>query len=412
MEATRIAPPAPPGHPTRVQMIWDSLGALGLLAAVWAGMWVPDVLFVAGRRFNRFTFPLEHHAVTPGLAFVVAAACILPLALRRRFPAAVLAVIAVATALYQAFLFPPSFVIVGLLIALYTAGSVLPMRRFLLWAIPSGVLVVASSLPAWGTQLFWPDFVRQSAIFVAAGVLGVATRNRRDYYAEVERRAAEAERTRDEEARRRVDEERLRIARELHDVTAHSLSIVAVQSGVALHVLDSDPEAARTALVAIRETSRSSLNELRGMLGVLRASGDVTGELPLTPTPGLTRIDELVGPLREAGLKVEVVAPGPGEPLPAMVEASAYRIVQEALTNVLRHAGSASVRVAIERDAETLTLDVTNSGPAGTRSTEGHGIAGMRERALALGGTFSAGPRSDGGWSVHATLPLSVRSSS
>jgi signal transduction histidine kinase len=287
----------------------------------------------------------------------------------------------------------------------------LERKRFLAWALPVGVLVIVASIPPWGNALFWADLVRTAALLMVAGAIGDAARNRRAYVVEVERRAAEAELTREEEARRRVDDERLRIARELHDITAHSLSIVAVQSGVALHVLDTDPEAARTALTAIRETSRASLQELRAMLGVLRGTGDAAEGAPLAPTPGLARIEDLAAPLRDAGFTVDVVAPPAGEPLPAIVDASAYRIVQEALTNVLRHAGSATVRIAVARDADTLSVEVLDdgAGAADAALTEGHGIAGMRERALALGGTFSAAPRDGGGWRVAATLPLKTR---
>jgi signal transduction histidine kinase len=396
----------PPGY-----LLLDALLAVGLTLFVWVGMWLPDMLFITGRRFPRGVFPLEHVAVTPLAAFLIAAACILPLTLRRRFPEAVLAVSGVSFAFYQLFRFPPSLVILGLLIAIYSAGTMLERRRFLAWALPIGALVIVASISPWGSTLFWADFVRNAALLMVAGAIGDATRNRRAYIVEVERRAAEAELTREEEARRRVDDERLRIARELHDITAHSLSIVAVQSGAALHVLDTDPEAARTALTAIRETSRTSLAELRAMLGVLRGTGEAAEGAPLAPTPGLARIEDLAAPLRDAGFTVEVVAPLAGEPLPAIVDASAYRIVQEALTNVLRHAGSAKVRITVARDADTLALEVLDDG-AGTAeaaATEGHGIAGMRERALALGGTFTAAPREGGGWRVAAILPLKTR---
>jgi signal transduction histidine kinase len=251
-----------------------------------------------------------------------------------------------------------------------------------------------------------------TALLAGATALGDATRNRRAYIDEVERRAADAERTAEEEAIRRVDEERLRIARELHDVTAHSLSIVAVQSGVALHVLDTDPEAARTALRAIRETSRDSLQELRGMLGVLRGSADLSPGAPLAPVPGLARLEELVRPLRDAGLAVEIVGAGTVPALPAIVDASAYRIIQEALTNVLRHAGSASVHIELDPAEDSLRLEVADdgSGSIEREKAEGHGIAGMRERTLALGGTFVAGPRPGGGWRVVAVLPFAARS--
>jgi signal transduction histidine kinase len=407
--------PAPKPRFSRITLAYDAVLAFGLLALVWAGMWVPDMLFQAGRRLPRGMGPFEHSMVTPPLAFAIAALCILPLVLRRRFPVSVLVVTAAGTILYQVLgHFPPSLVVAGLLLALYTAGTLIDRKRLAWIAIPLAIAVTASQLPEWGNALFWPDMVRTFAIMAVAAVVGDATRNRRAYVVQVEMRAAEAERTREEEAERRVDEERLRIARELHDVTAHSLSIVAVQSGVALHVLDTDPAAARAALTAIRQTSRDSLQELRGMLGILRSSGDAPSNAPLAPSPGLARLDDVIRPLREAGLHVEVTGLPLAEALPAIVDASAYRIVQESLTNVLRHAASASVRVTVARDDDALRIEVTDdgTGATGAAAPVGHGITGMRERALALGGTFAAGPRADGGWRVAALLPLTARNGS
>jgi signal transduction histidine kinase len=261
------------------------------------------------------------------------------------------------------------------------------------------------------SALFWADVVRTLALLAGAAALGDATRNRRAYVAEVERRAAEAELRGEEQARRRVDEERLRIARELHDITAHSLSIVAVQSGAALHVLDTDPAEARRSLTAIRETSRSALAELRAMLGVLRGSGDAEEGAPLMPPAGLARLDDLARPLRDAGFSIELDVELGADPLPAIVDASAFRIVQEALTNVLNHAGPAHVKVRVRRENEHVEISIADDGGSTGQGDEGHGIAGMRERALALGGTFDVGPVPGGGWHVEATLPLDARNS-
>jgi len=397
---------------TRRESLLDAVTAVALLALVWLQMWIPGNLIDGGRHIPREMFPFGRPDSTPLAAYLLVAVCILPLVFRRRWPLAVLAFVAAATSLYQVSGYPASLAIVGVLAALYTAGTLVDRRRFALWASACAGLVIGTSVPPWGSALFWPDLMRTFAILAVAAAIGDATRNRRAYVTEVEERAAEAERTREEETRRRVDEERLRIARELHDITAHSLSIVAVQSGAALHVLDTDPDAARGALVAIRSTSRDALNELRAILGVLRGSGEAREGAPLTPTPGLARVADLAAPLRDAGLTVDLVAPESAEPLPAFVEASAYRIVQEALTNVLRHAGTASVRVTLRRDDDMLSIDVVDDGSGRTlaaQPAEGHGIAGMRERALALGGTFEAGPVKGGGWRVSATLPLSGR---
>jgi signal transduction histidine kinase len=340
---------------------------------------------------------------------VLIALAFLPLVLRRRYPVSVLVVTTAATALYEIVPNPPALTMLGMLVALYTLGTLVDRRRLAVWGGAAALVMLVASQPDLASEGFWTDMVRMLAVVVAAALLGDATRNRRAYVAEVEQRAVEAELTREEEARRRVDEERLRIARELHDVTAHSLSVIAVQSGAAAHVLDTDPAEARRSLVAIRETSRSALQELRSMLGVLRRSEDAD-ELPLAPAPGLARLGDLVRPLEEAGLSVDVVTEGDVADVPALVDASAYRIVQEALTNVLRHAGKAHATIAVRREPDALTIEVTDDGAGGPAGDEGHGIAGMRERAQALGGSLAVGPIEGGGWRVSARLPVMGRS--
>lgn len=398
---------------SRRTLLPDGLLALGLMLFVWAQISIPRSFFEHRVPVPPGGFPGAgaRHFVPSVVAYALIALACIPLVLRRRFPVAVLAAVTVGVAAYEALpALPPSFIQVALMVALYTAGTLLERPRLILWTWVATAVMLAATLPAWSSEMFLADLVRTVAVMLFAAALGDATRNRRAYVVEVERRAEEAERAREEETRRRVDEERLRIARELHDITAHSLSIVAVQSGVALHVLDGDPAAARTALVAIRDTSRSSLQELRAMLGVLRREGEAAESAPLAPTPGLTRLDELVRPLRAAGLEVTVDADLGDDPLPAIVDASAYRIVQEAFTNILRHAGHATVRVSLRRTGERLTIEVVDDGaPAGTPAGIGHGIAGMRERAVALGGTFEAGPVPPRGWRVLASMPISGR---
>ncbi len=393
-------------------LIIDSIEAIGILLVVWSQMWLPRLRLEVRLRFPGGIpggpFPFPHTMIYTPATFLMAALCILPLAVRRRYPAGVLVTVTAFTILYQALSFPPSFVILGVLLALYTAASRLDRTQLALWGGTCAAAVLIVSAPQPSSALFWADLLRTVALLAVATALGLAQRNRRAYVAEVERRAAAAERMAEEEARRRVDEERLRIARELHDITAHSLSIVAVQSGAALHVLDSDPAEARRSLEAIRDTSRSSLAELRAMLGVLRGTGEPAGA-PLGPAPGLAHLEELAGPLRAAGLTVDVVYDPGAEPLPAIVDASAYRIVQEALTNVLRHAGQAHVNVRAVRSGGILEIEVADDGRSARSAEEGHGIAGMRERALALEGTFEAGPLPSGGWRVRARLPLNGR---
>ncbi|MFD7997699.1 sensor histidine kinase [Streptomyces mirabilis] len=208
-------------------------------------------------------------------------------------------------------------------------------------------------------------------------------------------------------AARRADEERLRIARELHDVLAHSISVINVQAGVGLALLDSDPEQARTALTTIKEASKEALGEVRQVLDTLRTPG----EAPRAPAPGLDRLPELVEQAASAGLTVGIEKPGGVPKLPPGTDLAAFRIVQEALTNVVRHSGSRHARVRLESAQGTLRLRIDDDGPAtGTDAGgSGNGLAGMRERAVALGGTIEAGPRDDGGFRVLAVLPLKVK---
>lgn len=220
-------------------------------------------------------------------------------------------------------------------------------------------------------------------------------------------RAAEAERLRKEETRRRASEERLQIARDLHDVLAHNISLINVQAGVALHLIDEKPEQARTALAAIKEASRDALRELRTALDVLRRTDDAA---PRTPAPGLGSLDELVSRTSAAGVQVRTEIAGEARPLPAGVDVTAYRIIQEALTNVVRHASKASATVRVTYGANDLSVQIEDDGagpgPAGAVDKPGQGIAGMRERAAALGGQLDAGPRPEGGFRVSARLPL------
>jgi signal transduction histidine kinase len=204
--------------------------------------------------------------------------------------------------------------------------------------------------------------------------------------------------------------ERLRIARELHDLVAHSIGIVAIQAGSGRRVFDARPDEARDALAAIEATSRDTLSGLRRMVtGLRRADLEPgPGQVSLGATPGLADIDRLVATARDAGVQVEVEWRGSREPLPADIDLSAFRIVQEAVTNVVRHARTGQCQVSIGQQDGQLSIEVTDSGRGGTTAGTGYGITGMRERAALLGGDFSAGPRPDGGFRVAARLPVPV----
>ncbi|WP_406438393.1 sensor histidine kinase [Streptomyces sp. NBC_01613] len=272
-------------------------------------------------------------------------------------------------------------------VAMLWAGHVLVAHWLYRWLPPSG-----DPEASWGQEIVVATWV------VAIIALAELARTRREQWSRDRAERAQA-------ARRRADEERLRIARELHDVLAHSISVINVQAGVGLALLDTDPEQARTALTTIKAASKEALGEVRQVLDTLRTPGDA----PRAPAPGLDRLPELVEQAASAGLTVDVE----GEPpkLAPGTDLAAFRIVQEALTNVVRHSGSRHARVHLDHDPQALRLRIDDDGPAtgADAGGSGNGLAGMRERAAALGGTIEAGPRTDGGFRVLAVLPLKVK---
>ena len=244
---------------------------------------------------------------------------------------------------------------------------------------------------------------------ISAGVMAVTFRMWQLHVREVEQRAEDAERTRDEAARRKAMQERLRIARELHDSLTHSISVIRVQAGVAVHLARKRGEEVPSVLLAIQEAGADAARELRATLGVLRSEEDSDGS-------GLSQLDSLVARARTAGLPVTVTVTGAERPLPPDVDQAAYRIVQEALTNVSRHAGAASASVHLHYTPETLSVQVDDDGTGtvtsnGTRpSGPGLGLVGMRERVSALGGRLHTGPRDGGGFRVRAEFPARAAS--
>ncbi|GAA3639899.1 histidine kinase [Kineosporia mesophila] len=240
--------------------------------------------------------------------------------------------------------------------------------------------------------------------------LGVAAHERRAAMTALVERARTAERTQEETARRRAGEERLRIARDVHDVVAHALVTINVQAGVGAYLVRNDPDEAHATLRTIKQVSGDALGDLRSTLGLLHAGEPAVSE-PGPPVQGIAALDELAENLRTAGLDVTVeLDPGP---VPTPVGTTAYRIVQEALTNTLRHAGPTTARVSVRPVQDRLVVEVVDEGGASTgplsTSGSGNGVRGMRERAAAVGGTLEAGPRPTGGWRVSAALPLSAR---
>jgi signal transduction histidine kinase len=343
-------------------------------------------------------------------AYVLLALGPLALVLRRRYVREVLGFVFVVTAVYVALGYPlgPNFLSLGFaIVSAMFAGE----RALACAAVGAGWLVFLG-LPwalghSGGPKVLAALAIAAWLLVALAGAEGV--RSRRD-------RLAEARQARELQARRKADEERLRIAQELHDVLAHNISLINVQSGVALHLMDEKPEQARIALTAINEASADALREVRSVLGVLRGTSE---QAPRAPTAGLDRLDDLVARTTAAGMAVKLEVHGERRPLPASIDLAAFRIVQEALTNIVRHAGAGAASVELTYGPGELTVQVDDDGhgvsaSGDSRKTQGldgegggNGIPGMRERAVALGGTFDAGPRSDGGFRVRARIPVS-----
>jgi signal transduction histidine kinase len=236
----------------------------------------------------------------------------------------------------------------------------------------------------------------------SAWLAGRVVRAHRQLADELARRNAELEVERHRTARLAVAEERTRIAREIHDLLAHTVSVMVVQAEAAEDLLDRDQARARRSLVAIQDTGREALTELRHLLGVLR---DNASELDRSPQPGLHRLEELVRHFREAGLPVAVAREGDRRPLPPGIDLCAYRVVQEALTNSLKYAGDAHARVVIHYGVGSLDVHVTDDGRGTPRANGGHGLVGIRERVAMYGGQLDAGNGQGGGFEVHARLP-------
>jgi signal transduction histidine kinase len=350
---------------------------------------------------------------TLALGYGLALLHTLPLAARRRFPGTVLALILASGLAFAAVSLPPFFLGPAILVAVYSVAAY-GSRSVALAGLAAAELGLAVQLTRGRSEepLAWLVWVQFASIFGAAWLLGLFAHNYRAYAARLEQRTAELEQAREALAHQAVTEERLRLARELHDVVAHAMSVIAVQSGVGAHVADSRPGEVGKALAAIEATSRAALIELRRLLGVLRQDGEP--QASLTPAPGLANLEGLLAEVAEAGLAVRLRVEGAPSPLPAGVDLSAYRIVQEALTNVVKHAGPAHAQVTIRYRDHEVAVEVIDDGPGvaavaadGRRGT-GHGLIGMAERVAAFGGDLEVGPRPGGGFRVAARLPLAA----
>ncbi len=351
------------------------------------------------------------------LAYALVVVGSLNLFWRRRAPIAVLAIVTIVLVAMYLREYGAYLSVLGLP-ALYAVAAHEEHRRRAWWAMitASVVLMVAASVSLLDTEDGFAYFTALSMIaFLAAGIgAGVLIRNRERIFVDTERRAAAAEADRLAEAERAVASERSRIAREMHDVVAHSMSVIAVQAAAGREIVHANPDKAAEVFARIETVGRESLAELRRMLGVLRDSG--AGEASLSPQPGIADIAAAVAQSSASGTATALIIDGQQRPLAPGVELAAYRIVQEALTNVRKHAGraaSATVRIAYEPQA--LVVDVADDGRGAATSLagsgSGQGLIGMRERVEIYGGAFTSGPRPGGGYGVRAVLPIVNRDS-
>jgi signal transduction histidine kinase len=394
-------------EPDLAEHRWHGPGGGPPAAAAWR--WAADSAIAAAVTAAQVGGSYEAARWHPGrgsvatLAYVLLAVGGASLIARRRYPIGVLAVTLTTTLWAGAE--HARMIWLALIVAFFNA--VLAKKR----AAAIASLVIGYAVSVWPPWLIGQDGHASiaSALGLAAGLmilLSVA-----ELIRSWNQRAAALELGRDEELRRRASEERMRMARDLHDVVAHNISVINVQANTALHLMDRQPERARSALTTINDVSKQALVELRSVLGVLR---DVDENAPRAPTPGLDRLGDLVDTAAAAGLAVRVEEVGHRAALPVEVDLAAYRIVQEALTNSARHAGGANATVRLDYSASAVQVEVSDDGtprPSGQSAAPAHGsgsgIAGMTERAAALGGTLRAGPRPEGGFGVWARLPLS-----
>ncbi|WP_367124277.1 sensor histidine kinase [Streptomyces phytohabitans] len=370
-------------------------------------------------------------APPPVVAYVLATVSCAVLPARHRAPLATLAATTVCGLLLPVLgLLPNPLIVAPAVVAAYSCALTARTERRAAGTVSfaAAVLLVAS-VPFFEADS-WQDTSRMATVAafpLVAGVLGRSTHHRRAYVAAVEERAQRAEETRDSEARQRVGEERVRIARDLHDAVAHQITLANAQASVASHLFDARPEQARQSLRELVRTTGDALDDLRATVGLLRQTGDTAA--PAGPPPGLARLPTLLASFRRAGLDVAVDEEGTPRPLAPGVDLTAYRIVQEALTNVAKHAGTGTARVGLvwgrDRVAVTVSDDGagsrTGAGLTGTGGTgagggvpvtpamgeraPGYGLIGMRERASAIGGRLSAGSRPEGGFLVSSELP-------
>ncbi len=353
-----------------------------------------------------FTFdpphrPIRLHLVPEQFWLAFTFAVLGPLALlgARRFPGPVVAIVSVS-AVIDLFVVGPDTAPVYIALAFAIFGAIVRGARVWAW-ISVGSAWIASLVVSFILGSNWTPLRIGATTLGILVVFGIAesARTRAERFAQIARIRAQRRQS-------EVEAERVRIARELHDVLAHSLSQINVQSGVGLHLMDSQPEKAREALASIKETSKSALDEVRSVLGVLRAGGAVGEDAPLVPEPDLSRLDWLAATVSTQG--IEVTVSGTPHDVPQATQLAIFRIVQESLTNIVRHAKATTAHVHLGTRGGFYEVTITDNGIAAppTGETEGRGLLGMRERAELLGGTLEAGPVEGGGFRVEARIPV------
>jgi signal transduction histidine kinase len=356
----------------------------------------------------------EHSSQLSGTAwdvvrYVAAVMASVPLAVRRRWPVPVLAVVTAGDAVLVA-LGSHGPALIGVAFAIYTVAVTSTRRVPLRTAgAVAGVMLLSALVAPGGPE--WAGVIAGPAVVLVGWFAGESKRARRAYAQSQAERAAEREREREERVRQAATDERLRIARELHDIVAHAMSVIAVQAGAGRMVIDSQPEETRAALSIIETTSRRALREMRRLVGVLRQPEDATGA-ELEPAPSLRHLDELIRQTTRAGVQVDLDVTGDVRPLPPGVDVSAYRIIQEALTNVVRHAGPTAAHLHVSFGPRDVTIELLDEGFAAdtdprhqATNGSGHGLVGMRERVALYHGELLTEP-SGHGYRVLARLPI------
>jgi signal transduction histidine kinase len=383
----------------RQLLVVDSVTAA--LALVWT-------MFNVGFRHG-----FSYHAPTVAVALLATAAAA-PLAVRRLWPLPVLAIITAAATALAAIGRAPLTLDITIGMAIYTVAAGTSRRVSLAALIITELVLAGSMLAAVASSPAPGDAMHTMLTAGSLWFIGDSTRSRRTYVAGLAEQAEQRRRAEDDRRRQAIREERVRIARELHDVLAHSLAVVTLRAGIGRKVMSDRPQEARLALEAVEVTGRGALDELRRIVGLLR--DDDAGQPSLAPAPGIKELDSLADQVRAAGLPIELSVTGDPGRLPAAVALSVYRIVQEALTNVVKHAGPAQASVRVHIGADGVRVVVTDNGrgtayPAGSGAAPDqgamqHGIVGMSERATAFGGSLTAGSQLEGGFRVVAFLPV------